>query len=159
MSYLCVCHVFYWIWMRSLQRHKLPWYISVTVPGYDCCNILCNNPASAKTRKWPFGCWGSLIFYFLVVQITLTGIRESSFPAESDSSLGFNTTSPNSKHISPLLQFSACVMTAFLCCDSDSGGADEKSNAEEREFTLRITGKGTGRIERDVRNGGMIDAR
>ena len=56
---------------------------------------------------------GSLIFYFLIVQITLTRIRESSFPAEYDISLGFNTTSPNSKHISLLLQFSPYVMTVF----------------------------------------------
>lgn len=146
MSYLCFCHVFYWIWMKSLQRHKLAWYISVTVPEYDCRNILCNNPASAKTRECLFWLLGSLIFYFLVganglVQITLTGKRESSFPAESDSSLGFNTTSPNSKHIFLLLQSFACVMTVFLCCDSDSGRTDEKRKTEggnEREFTLHI---------------------
>lgn len=71
--------------------------------------------------------------------------RESSFPAESDSSLGFNSTSPNSKHIFLLLQFSACVMTVFLCCDSDSGKADKKGDTGERkwvEFTLHIKGRG-----------------
>lgn len=61
--YLCVYHVSYWIWMRSLQRHKPAWYISVTVPGCDCRNILCNNSAPVRTGKWPFGCW-ALIFYF-----------------------------------------------------------------------------------------------
>lgn len=72
MSYLRVYHVSDWIWMRSLQRHKPAWYISVSGPGCDCRNILCNNSASARTGKWPFGCW-ALIFYFPVVQITLTG--------------------------------------------------------------------------------------
>lgn len=58
---------------------------------------------------------------FPVVQITLTGgkKRGSSFSAESASSLAFTATSPNSKHISLLLQFSPRVMTASPCHDSD----------------------------------------
>lgn len=94
--------------------------------------------------------------FFLVLQITLTGKRESSFPAESDSSLEFNTTSPNSKHIFLLLQFSACVMTVFLCCDSDSGRADEKKKTEEGndvEYLLSILKKG----DRNIWNQGIID--
>lgn len=53
--------------------------------------------------------------------------RESSFPAESASSLAFTATSPNSKHIFTLLQFSPCVMTASTCHDSGSERADEKN--------------------------------
>lgn len=141
MPYLYVCHVFYWIWMKSLLSHISPWYISVTMPWYDCCNILCNNPGYATTRKCLFWLLGSLIFYFLVVQITPTGKRESSFPAEPDSSLEFNTTSPNSKHIFLLLQFCAYVMTVFLCCDWDLGKADEKRTKDEGnggKFTRHI---------------------
>lgn len=128
MSYLCVYHVSDWIWMRSLQRHKPAWYISVTVPGCDCRNILCNNSASVRTGKWPFGC-RALIFYFSSSANHPDGRKKERklfFSAESASSLAFTATSPNSKHISLLLRFPPCVMTASPCHDSDKERADEE---------------------------------